>query len=199
MRTPKRARRQDVLLMFFLLSAAPKDMLLGQAGFEYEKEILAWRQRQQNDMQAEDGWLTVVGLFWLKEGNNRVGSNAQFEIALPSSAPAEAGIIEFHAGKTVFRAASGVRAVCRGKEITRLEMQPDTTGNPDIVAIGDLTLQVLKRGRRYGIRLKDKNSAMRRDFTGLRWYPVNEVWRIEASFIPHPAPEIGRASCRERV
>lgn len=39
-------------------------------------------------LKAEDGWLTVTGLFWLKPGENRIGTGEGDEICLPpGSAP----------------------------------------------------------------------------------------------------------------
>src|SRR5204863_3486321 len=47
----------------------------------------------------------------------------------------------------------------------------------------DLTMLVIKRGDRYGIRLRDKNSAFRREFRGLHWYPVKESARVNARWV----------------
>ena len=35
----------------------------------YFKEIKNWRTERQNNLMADDGWLTVTGLFFLKEGH----------------------------------------------------------------------------------------------------------------------------------
>jgi uncharacterized protein (DUF1684 family) len=77
-----------------------------------------------------------------------------------------------------------------GRPVSSLEMRPDTTGSPDVIAIGELTMHVIQRGDRYGIRLKDKNSKLRREFTGLRWFPVDPSYRVVARFIPQDPPEL---------
>ena len=41
----------------------------------YAKEIDAWHQERWASLKSEDGWLTLVGLFWLKEGENKLGSD----------------------------------------------------------------------------------------------------------------------------
>jgi uncharacterized protein (DUF1684 family) len=48
---------------------------------------------------------------------------------------------------------------------------------------------VIERGGKYAIRLKDKNSKMRREFTGLKWYPVKPEYRITATFNPYEPPK----------
>jgi uncharacterized protein (DUF1684 family) len=37
------------------------------------------------------------------------------------------------------------------------------------------------------LRVKDSQSEARTSFAGLRWYPINEDWRIKAKFVPSPA------------
>jgi uncharacterized protein len=44
-------------------------LTLVQAG-SFEVENRKWRDKRDRDLRAEDGWLTVAGLFWLKEGTN---------------------------------------------------------------------------------------------------------------------------------
>src|SRR6266478_9771386 len=48
----------------------------------YAKEIAQWQAQRLADLKSEDGWLTVVGLFWLKEGDNKIGSDKSNEIVL---------------------------------------------------------------------------------------------------------------------
>ena len=40
----------------------------------YQREILAWRARRLERLRADDGYLALAGLFWLKEGENTFGS-----------------------------------------------------------------------------------------------------------------------------
>src|SRR5262249_61534164 len=66
----------------------------------YAAEIQKWRERREARLRADDGWLTVAGLYWLKEGVNRFGAAAANEVAFPEgSAPALAGVLELHGGE----------------------------------------------------------------------------------------------------
>jgi uncharacterized protein (DUF1684 family) len=159
----------------------------------YAEEILKWREQREARLKADGGWLTVAGLFWLKEGANSFGADPECDIALPQGpAPVRAGVIEFREGKTVVKMAPGTDATVDGKPITQLELKADDPGPPDVVTMGPLTMHVIKRGERYAIRLKDMNSRFRREFTGLRWYPVNERYRITARFEPYDPPRMVR-------
>jgi uncharacterized protein (DUF1684 family) len=47
---------------------------------------------------------------------------------------------------------------------------------------------VIERGGQFAVRVKDNGSPARRDFTGLKWFPVDPAWKITATFIPAPHP-----------
>ena len=40
--------------------------------------------------------------------------------------------------------------------------------------------------------MRDRDAAVRRAFTGLRWYPVDESFRVRGRFIPHDEPRTMR-------
>jgi len=165
--------------------------LLG-AQTSYRTEIEKWRQTREANLKKDDGWLTVAGLFWLKEGSNRAGTDASNQIVLPQgSAPARVGSFVLRAGKTTFTAEIGVAVTSGGKPVQSLQMRSDTPGPPDIITVGRLSMFVITRGARTGIRLRDKDSSFRREFTGLRWFPADEAWRIRAKWVPYtPAKQI---------
>ena len=57
----------------------------------YKKEIEQWRAARLAELTNESGWLTLIGLFWLKEGTNKLGSDPVNEIILPKAKlPAQA-------------------------------------------------------------------------------------------------------------
>ena len=153
----------------------------------YRAAVEKWRQGYEASLKSDDGWLTVSGLFWLHEGENRFGSNPLNDIVLPAgSAPAEAGTFVFQSGRTLVQVKPGVAATMNGKRVETAELRPDSA---DHLVLGDLTLMVHASGARYSIRLKDKNSSLRRNFRGLRWFPVNETYRVTGRFVPYTPPK----------
>jgi uncharacterized protein (DUF1684 family) len=153
----------------------------------YAAEVASWRAEHEARLKADDGWLTVSGLFWLKAGLNRVGADPSNDIVLPSgSAPARLGVFEFDGVTTVFQAEPGTRAASKGAPVSRLEMRAGS--EPDAIVVNDLTMFVIQRGERIGVRLRDKNAATRREFTRLRWFPVDPAYRVTARFDGHAQP-----------
>jgi uncharacterized protein (DUF1684 family) len=147
-------------------------VLLLPAADPYTDEILRWRKARETALQAPDGWLSVAGLFWLREGVNTFGSAPDNAIVLPAPAPARAGAFELRDGQ--------VSAVAGG---TRRALEADSA---DALPLGPLRLSVIRRGQRYAIRLRDPDAPARRNFHGLRWFPPDPAWRITARFVPAP-------------
>jgi uncharacterized protein len=161
----------------------------GAADEAYRADLQAWRQRREASLLADGGWLSVAGLFWLKEGPNRFGTDAKGDIVLPAgSAPRRAGVFELAGGKTTVTLRRGAFATLAGHPVTRSELRPDSLGAPDVLRLGRLTMHVIERGGRYAIRLKDRESPRRRGFTGLRWYDPSEDYRVTARYVSHPEP-----------
>ena len=153
----------------------------------YRQAIEKWRAGYQADLTSDTGWLTVSGLFWLHEGQNRFGSDPSSDIVLPAPAPAGAGFFEFHQGKTTAHVYPGVPVTMNGKPVQTAELRPDVA--EDRLVLGDLTFFVHASGNRLAIRLKDKNSKLRRNFTTLNWFPVDENYHVTANFVPYSVPK----------
>jgi uncharacterized protein len=153
----------------------------------YRQSVEKWRHDYEAQLTSDSGWLSVSGLFWLHEGENRFGSDPLNDIVLPASAPAQAGTFDFHAGKTTVHLRSGVTATINGKRVESAELRPDD--RDDRLVLGDLTLYVHASGDRFALRLKDKHSPLLKNFTGLQWFPVDESYALPARFIPYDSPK----------
>jgi len=155
----------------------------------HEEEILAFRQAREERLRTPDGWLTLVGLHWLREGRNPFGGDPENRVVLPEGkAPALAGAFVVEGGRVRVEVAPGVPVSHEGRPVTSLELQNDMQGDPTILALGPLQFYVIERSGRLGIRVKDSESEALRNFTGLDYYPIGASWRIEARFEPYDGP-----------
>ena len=156
----------------------------------FETETRTWREKREAELKAEDGWLTVSGLFWLKEGPNTFGTSSQQSIVLPpGSGPAKIGVLELANGVVTLKVAEGILVRVNNQPVREFEMKFDGEKQPDPFIVGSLKLSVIKRGERFGLRVRDKNSQARREFKGLRWFPARPSYRVTASFIPYDQPK----------
>jgi uncharacterized protein len=154
----------------------------------YVQALTKWRQEREANLKSDTGWLTVAGLFFLNQGRNTFGSGPLNDIVLPADAPQEAGAFELDGGKVVMHAKTPL--TLNGKETALAEMRTAGDGKPaDQLTIGALTLFVHLSGDRLAIRLRDKNSEIRRNFTGLKWFAPNEAYKIVGRFEPYAVPK----------
>jgi hypothetical protein len=154
----------------------------------YKTAVERWRADREAALKTDDGWLTVAGLFWLKPGLNRAGVDPSNDIVLPEgAAPARLGAFEFDGARAIFQAEPGTGVHQNGVPIERVEM--NVMAPPTRIQVRDLTMFVIRRGDRVGVRLRDRNNAMRREFKGLRWYPIDPAYRVVATFVPYPEPK----------
>jgi len=154
----------------------------------YQASVEKWRHDYETTLRADDGWLTVSGLFWLHTGENRFGSDPLGDIVVPGkSVPAQIGAFTFHDGKVVVHAQPVAKLLLNGKPVTTAELHADMP--TERLELGDLAFFVHASGTRFGIRLKDKNSKARREFSGLHWFPIDPAYRVTARFVPYQPPK----------
>lgn len=156
----------------------------------YNQEIEKWKSERAADLRSEEGWLTLAGLFWLKEGENKVGSERSNEVVLPEGkAPKVVCSLWLERGSMRLepRPESGLTE--GGKPVTgTLALKSDADEAPTRLSLGSLSFYVIKRGERFGVRLKDKESPERQHFAGLDYYPADPKWRLEAKLQPYNPP-----------
>jgi uncharacterized protein (DUF1684 family) len=162
-------------------------LLLTQSSFEAEHR--AWREKRNAELRTEDGWLAVAGLTWLKEGSNSFGTGKNANIVLPSgSAPENVGTLELANGVVTLHVADGVVVKVGNDAVRTHEMRFDGEKQPPSFLVGSLKLSIIKRGQRYGLRVRDKNSQALREFKGVRWFSAREAYRVVATFTPDEKP-----------
>lgn len=170
-------------------------LLIGIAAFaavdDYTTQITKWREEMEQRLKAEDGWLTVSGLHWLQPGDTRFGAHSSNGIVLPSeSSPALAGIFRYDGNRVQVIPMPDVALIVGDMPVLNGTLvKDDSDGKPsDAIKLRDVTMLVIKRGDRIGVRVKDKNAKIRRDFTHRNWFPVNSNYKVEATYKPYAKP-----------
>lgn len=154
---------------------------------DYDTGINTWRADREARLTAEDGWLTVAGLFFLTEGTSSFGTSPLNDIVL-SSGPEMAGLFTLLDGSISVQSIEGQTLSVDGQDVSSATLWPFEGTEPPAVTIGPLTLFGHYSGDRLAIRMRDRDSEIRRDFTGLRWFPPDESYRMRGIFIPHEEP-----------
>jgi uncharacterized protein (DUF1684 family) len=156
----------------------------------WRDQLEQWRTQHAADLSAPEGWLTVVGLEWLKPGDNSFGTAPDNTIRLRAPGSSHFGIIHV--------------------DTNGLELKPPPEGFPSVLQVdghpareqsivvenrsptkftaGTLTFFVIKRGDGDALRIKDSQAPARLNFKGLHWYPPDPSYKIEAEWVPFPEP-----------
>jgi uncharacterized protein (DUF1684 family) len=151
----------------------------------YKRSVEEWRVKHQEHVASDDGYLTYSALIWLHEGRNSFGSAPGNDAVLPAPVPPQAGYFDLRSGKVTVHVNPGVPIKLGDKPVETAELQPDEFDSR--LFIGDLTFYIHHIGTRYALRLKDKNSKLRKEFTGLRWYAVDPAYRLKGRFVAYPS------------
>jgi uncharacterized protein (DUF1684 family) len=155
----------------------------GSPDAAYRDAFEKWKTELTDDLKQN--WLSLAGLFWLKPGTNRFGSDPGNQIVLANnSLPAHAGSFDFNGQTVMVKILPGINATVDGKPTTGAEMQSDATEHPTVLEIGSLRMRVIKRGDRIGIRVKDLKSQAAQDYRGPVFFPLNTNYRITATWVP---------------
>jgi len=159
---------------------------------QWRRELDAWRTQREHELSAPDGWLTLVGLEWLKPGVNSFGTAADCAIRIRAQAPEHFGLLTV-SGSTVqlLAPAGGFPADFQidGKPAREGALSADDA-KPSTLGWHGLTMVVLPRGGRYALRIKDSDSPTRTQFQGLHWYAPDPRFRVTAKWLPYTTPHV---------
>lgn len=151
----------------------------------YRDEILAWHQARDQRLRSPNGWLALVGLFWLHQGQNTIGAGASNDFALPpGSAPEHVAKITVTGEHVLLTNLAGERLKVNAAAVNApVELSHDED-KPDKVTVERISFLIIKRGERLAIRARDRESSVLTHFTGMKYFPINPAYRVEASFLP---------------
>lgn len=179
--------KRPAVVAIVLALLTPARAIAGDAS--YQAEVEAFRAKREAGLRADGSWLSVVGLHWLKEGDTTFGSAPGSAIRLPAAVPPHAGHLKLSKGRVTAILGPRVSAAVNGATVVAgVDLVSDKQGPPTILAFDNVTLQIIDRGGKLGVRVKDNKSKARSTFRGLHWFPVDGKYRIEARFVPLSPP-----------
>lgn len=147
----------------------------------------AWREQRRQELQAPDGWTSLVGLHWLELKEHYIGSGPGSGIRL-AVGPARMALVS-RVGDQVFltpEPGAGLR-MDGAPLLRRTRLYSDRENTPSVVEFDDGKgkLSLIERGGRYALRVKHADAPARLGFAGLQYWPAAASWRIRARFVPN--------------
>ena len=157
----------------------------------FNQESLRYQKERDQWMRSEDSPLALAGLFWLKSGENTLGTDPSNQIVLPAgSAPAKVGRLLLRSDHVYFESDPGAIVLFRDSRIMTRDLQSDATGAvPDVLRVGELRMKLIKRGDRLGLRVLSLKTPALLDYQGLTFFPINPAFRVVGKFSPYHPPK----------
>lgn len=152
----------------------------------YEREILAFRAAREAKYRSEDGWLTLVDRIPLEPGASptplgNVSVESGGRIVLEVTPGME--VARFGAG-----AGAGAGQLVAGSVEARVP-GPGDPGEPVVFTSGPRRYEIVRRGERLVMRVRDLKSPSRIAFRGIPTYSIDPAYRVVADFARLPEPE----------
>ena len=179
-----------LLSAWFVLAGAATDAVEAPGASEYARTLAQWRAEREESLKGPDGWLNLAGLYWLDPGVTSFGSAPGNDIVLADlPAPPRLGEFLLEEGDITFRAEPGAGVFSNGEPVTELRLVHDEEGEPTILTYGTLAWHVIGRMERIGVRLRDSSYSAVTAFPGIKSYPADPSWRVQARFEAYEEPQ----------
>lgn len=159
----------------------------------WQTELESWRAQRATSLQAPEGWLSLIGLAWLQEGDNPFGADADNRIQIEAKIPAHVGVMHLAKGTVRLLPPPGgfpKDFQVDGHPAREQDLVADDAEQPSKLTVGTITIIVINRDGRFALRIKDPKAATRTGFHGLRWYAPSSAYRITARWIPYSTPKM---------
>ncbi len=175
----------------FAACAPDRRGLPGVEAAAYADSIDLFHKKRTIAIAGPEGWATLTGLWWLKPGENRLGSDRAADIVVPvAGVPARLGSVFVEGDSARFEAAQAAAFTVDSQPLTApLRLRSDVEGRETVLRFRSLVVNYITRAGRKAVRIKDTLHVARRSFPGLRFFPTDAAWRLSARFVPRPRPD----------
>ncbi len=152
-------------------------------------DLEAWRERVEQSLRQDNGWLTLAGRFIMKEGINTFGTAANNDIVLPAElkgvGPARLGAITVDGKAVTLKIAGGTTWNADKKSFTGERQLGISSDKRDWVSLDNIAMHVIERDGKTILRLADNRSSVRANFKGRIWYAPDARFRVAAKYVPY--------------
>jgi uncharacterized protein (DUF1684 family) len=167
--------------------------LMADATDPWEIQEAQWRMETTEKLKKN--WLVVVGLDWLKAGENSIGSGKEMKVRLPQPAPEKLGTVYLSKRKAEIKFTSAKNVKMDGQPVKTGKVYPlntDMSGKKNVVEIDSVQFYLIERPNGVGVRVKDQNSQTLKDFRSLNWWAPNKQFVITGEWKPFAETKILR-------
>lgn len=158
------------LLLGSVAPLAAESLPQPEASVTYQAEIDEWARGRDAWWRNPDGYLSLTALHWLDETPRR------FPGIGVAYLDGETAVLEFEEGVTL-----------DGQPVKEYRVSPELPRNKPDFRRGSSHFYVNRHGKKVGIRVKDPNSKILKNFQSMQSFPVDPAWRLVGRFEAAPA------------
>lgn len=158
----------------------------------YEECLSRWKEDRLKFLKSEGGYLSLAGLYWLKEGKNRFGSDAENDLVFPGEAAPFIGTFNLHGDEVRLSMDPDFDMRPHDQQIQQLLVAGDAVQEPVIVRFGRYAWSVINRDGKFAIRLRDFESPALLNFPAIDYFPVSAEHRVTAALHRYEEPRVIR-------
>lgn len=179
--------KQITFSVFILLTIAQSGWSQTES---YRQQIEKWHQQRIEALRAENGWLNLIGLYWLQEGENSFGSDASNAVVFPNAAAPKVGSFIRKGNQVTLKVLDG-----NDVQVNKVSVKDAVIFHPDsskqaYCGYQQLRWTIIKRGEKLGVRLRDLQSSLLLNFKDTERFAVNSSWKFSGKLIADTAKEI---------
>ena len=143
----------------------------------------AWHAARVESLRRADGWLTLVGLDFLRDGSWSVGNGSGATFRYANCTAAQIGRFEV-AGDAVRFVPTPSAAVTIERGAVGEPLIADDKGAPSVVVNATMTFTLVRRNGTLALRVRDSASAVRAAFQGIELFDYQPSAVVKASVTP---------------
>ena len=175
--------KKYLLLIIFITGLTN---LFGQGTNKYIQSIHDWHAKRENDLKQPNGWLNLEGLFWLHKGVNTFGKGVENDIKyLNNDFAVYLGDFIYEGDSVLWRNKNNNKVKINNIE-TKGELPILVFKNEELTHTMDWShfkWTVIKREDKVGIRFRNLQAAVLKEFRGIDCFPVDSNWRLKAVLV----------------
>ena len=157
---------------------------------EFVQSVLDWRAGRLERLTAPNGYLTLVGLFWLEPGVSTFGASADSDLVFPGAEHGRVGEFELRDGVVTMTVDTDADVQVDGEAVKAAVMPDDTTENTALATYGSLAWIIVKRQDMVGVRLHDYENPVLAKFPEIPHFDIDRDWSVEATLKRYDEPRV---------
>lgn len=146
---------------------------------DYNADLDAWKIKRLANLKAPNGWLNIIGRFWLETGTVKIGTADDNDLVL-SAGPAHVGSLTQDVdGGVTFTPADG-----GAPQVIKLDKK-----HPPNFTVANLLLEITTLNGQNALRIRDTDSTAPEALAPLEYFATRPDWRIVADWVSLAAPK----------